>query len=136
MAVLFFNLRGVPNDEADDVRALLDAHDIAFYETDAGNWGMSLPAIWLYQAEDLEIAQPLFDEYQLERAQKQRALYLQAKRLGQHSGFWQRHLQQPVRFVLYLAALGLVGYCSVRWVFEIKPTEAPAQAISSNPPAK
>ena len=35
MAVLFFNLRGVPQDEADDVRELLQQHDIGFYETDA-----------------------------------------------------------------------------------------------------
>lgn len=140
MAVLFFNLRGVPNDEADDVRALLNSHAIAFYETDAGNWGMSLAAIWLYDAEDLAIAQPLFDDYQSARAQRQRALYLQAKREGLHQGFWRRHLQRPLRFTLYLAALALVGYCSVHWVFEITPTPTPPSnqnsEFSSTPLAK
>jgi hypothetical protein len=30
------NLRNVPDDEADDVRALLDDHDIAYCETSPG----------------------------------------------------------------------------------------------------
>lgn len=119
MAVLFFNLRGVPSDEADDIRELLAAHDIDFYETDAGNWGMSLPAIWLYQEEDLLIARPLFDEYQEQRAQRQRALYLQAKRLGKHPSFWQRHKSRPLQFLFYLVALSLIAYASVKWVFEL-----------------
>jgi hypothetical protein len=36
MAKLLLNLRNVPDDEADDVRALLDEHDIAYYETSRG----------------------------------------------------------------------------------------------------
>ena len=124
MAVLFFNLRGVPSDEADDVRALLATHEIDFYETDAGNWGMSLPAIWLYQEEDLLKARPLFDEYQEQRAQRQRALYLQAKRLGEHQNFWQRHRSRPFQFLLYLAALILIAYASVKWVFELGDTSS------------
>ncbi|MCX7041690.1 MAG: DUF6164 family protein, partial [Gammaproteobacteria bacterium] len=32
MSKLLLNLRNVPDDEADDVRALLDAHGIAYYE--------------------------------------------------------------------------------------------------------
>lgn len=31
MAKLLLNLRNVPDDEADDVRAMLEAHGIAFY---------------------------------------------------------------------------------------------------------
>ncbi|NBV74939.1 MAG: hypothetical protein EBR59_02925 [Methylococcaceae bacterium] len=119
MAVLFFNLRGVPGDEADDIRALLEAHAIDFYETDAGNWGMSLPAIWLYQEQDLQRARPLFDEYQEQRAQRQRALYLQAKRLGEHQNFWQRHRSRPLQFLFYTGALILIAYASVKWVFEL-----------------
>jgi hypothetical protein len=36
MTKLLLNLRNVPDDEADDVRALLDDHDIAYYETSPG----------------------------------------------------------------------------------------------------
>ena len=39
MATLLFRLRHVPDDEADDVRALLEENGIDFYETTPGNWG-------------------------------------------------------------------------------------------------
>ena len=42
MPLQLFNLRGVPEDEAEDIRQLLDEHEIEFYETSAGNWGVSL----------------------------------------------------------------------------------------------
>ena len=137
MAVLFFNLRGVPSDEADDIRELLATHQIDFYETDAGNWGMSLPAIWLYNEEDLLVARPLFDEYQEQRAQRQRALYLQARRLGEHQSFLQRHKSRPLQFLIYLLALSLIAYASVKWVFElgnIPSSRVPESSISE--PAK
>ncbi len=119
MAVLFFNLRGVPQDEADDVRELLQQHDIGFYETDAGNWGLSLPAIWLYDEEDLTVAQPLFDNYQQQRTIQQRALYREAIRTGQHQGFFLRNRRQPLRFLLFCSLIALFAYASVKWLFEL-----------------
>lgn len=119
MSVLFFRLAGVPQDEADDVRELLASHDIAFFETSAGNWGVSMPAIWLYRAADLAIAQPLMDDYQKNRAIQQRSLYLQAKLNGSHRGFFRQAAAKPVHFVGYCLALGLVAYASVKWVFEL-----------------
>jgi len=47
MAVQLFKLKGVPEDEAEDIRNLLTNHYIDHYETPAGNWGISMPAIWL-----------------------------------------------------------------------------------------
>lgn len=47
MSKLLFKLRGVPDDEADEIRALLAEKQIEYYETSAGNWGISLPALWL-----------------------------------------------------------------------------------------
>lgn len=119
MAILFFNLRGVPQDEADDVRALLAEHEIDFYETNDGNWGVSMPAIWLNNEEDLPLAQPLFDEYQYHRAIEQRALYRQLKQQGEHNGFWRQTLRQPLRFLLYSGFMVLIAYCSVKWLFEL-----------------
>jgi len=118
MSVLFFRLNGVPADEADDVRELLAANNIDFYETSAGNWGVSLPAIWLYHQADLARAQWLFDSYQQERALAQRKLYRQLKQQGQ-LGFWRHNARQPMRFLAYCAALALIVYVSVRWLFEL-----------------
>ena len=45
MSKLLFRLRNVPDDEADEVRELLTQHSIEFYETGAGNWGISMPRV-------------------------------------------------------------------------------------------
>ena len=47
MRELLFHLRGVTDDEADDVRELLREAGIEFYETQAGRWNLSVPALWL-----------------------------------------------------------------------------------------
>ena len=47
MPELLFKLRNVPDDEAEEVRQLLNDHEINFYETRAGGWGISMPGIWL-----------------------------------------------------------------------------------------
>ena len=53
MAKLLLNLRHVLDDEADDVRAFLDASDIAYYETSPGFWNISLGGIWIRDDDDL-----------------------------------------------------------------------------------
>lgn len=119
MTILFFSLRGVPDDEADDVRQLLASNDIEFYETSAGNWGISMPAIWLYQDQDLDKARLLFNAYQQQRALTQRALYRQLKAQGQYSGFFRHNASKPLRFLAYSLISGLVLYVSLKWLFEL-----------------
>lgn len=119
MSVLFFNLRGVPADEAEDVRALLDTNGIDFYETSAGLLGISLPAIWLYHPDDLSTAQQLFDDYQHNRAIQQRCLYQQRKQQGLQPGFWSHNLQHPIRFIGYCGISALIIYISLHWLLEL-----------------
>ncbi len=113
MAILFFSLRGVPEDEAEDVRAILAEHKIAFYETSAGNWGVSMPAIWLYDEADREKILPAFNDYQEQRAYTQRRLYREAQ--SQRS--WDADLL--LRRGFYASLLVLTAYVSVKWVFEM-----------------
>ena len=47
MSKLLLNLRNVPDDESDDVRALLLAHRIESYETQPSRWGISYGGIWV-----------------------------------------------------------------------------------------
>lgn len=119
MATLLFNLRGVPEDEAFEVRDLLMHHEIDFYETSAGNWGMSLPALWLRDDSQLSKAKQLLDEYQHYRYASQREAYLKRKAAGEHKTLWQSFLQHPFLFCTYLAIMGLIIYVSIRLVFEI-----------------
>ena len=64
MAVLLFPLRNVPDDEAEEVRALLGTHGIDFYETPASAFGISAGAIWLRDEAQLQVARQLIDDYQ------------------------------------------------------------------------
>lgn len=116
MSILFFNLRGVPTDEAEDVRELLRTNDIDFYETSAGLLGISLPAIWLYHQDDLANARQLFDDYQQKRAVQQRSLYEQRKQQGLEPGFWSHNLKHPFRFITYSALAALIVYISLHWL--------------------
>jgi hypothetical protein len=119
MSVLFFPLRGVPDDEADDVRQLLISHEIEFYETSAGNWGLSMPAIWLYTPEDLQKIQPFFDAYQQQRTLEQRALYKQAKNSHQTQSLLQALIYRPVQLSLYSGLIALIIYISFKWLFDL-----------------
>ena len=80
MAVLIFNLRHVPDDEAQDVRELLLDNNIEFYETSAGILGMSVPGLWVVNEEQVEEARHLIDEYQQLRQKRVREEYRLTKK--------------------------------------------------------
>ncbi|MBJ6980799.1 MULTISPECIES: DUF6164 family protein [unclassified Luteimonas] len=83
MAKLLLNMRMVPDDEADDVRAFLEAHAIAFHETLPSRWGISYGGIWVSDDADFPKARRLMDEYQARRqaqAREARALELREGR--------------------------------------------------------
>ena len=118
MPHLLFSLRGVPEDEAEEVRELLAEHAIDFYETSSGNWGISMPALWLKDKTQLTQARILLYEYQKNRAAAQRALYEQLKREGKAPSFWNNIKNHFWRFIVYLAAIALVLYASIKLIFE------------------
>jgi len=67
MTTLVFRLRNVPDEEADEVRSLLDEAGIGWYETTAGNWGIAMPGLWVGEADEAARARMLIDTYQRER---------------------------------------------------------------------
>ncbi|MEQ1528951.1 MAG: DUF6164 family protein [Methylococcales bacterium] len=118
MAKLLFSLRGVPDDEADEVRDLLIANDIDYYETSAGNWNISMPALWLKNDADFTKTRQLLDAYQQNRATSARARYLELKQQGQHLSMFQTIKKQPLRFIGYIAVMSLIIYASVKMVLD------------------
>jgi hypothetical protein len=113
MTKLLFRLRNVPDDEAAEVRQLLDENGIETYETDAGNWGISLPAIWLESADQFERAKALLDEYQSARAIRVRAEYEQLRSRGEHPSLLATLRAQPGKFLAYCVAILVILYLSV-----------------------
>ncbi len=120
MSVLLISLRNVPEDEAAEIRALLDANAIEFYETPAGRWGISAPAIWLKEAQSLKEAKALIEEYQRERFARQRAAYEQLKKEGRNRTLGDVFREDPVRFIAYLAIVLLVLYFSIKPFFTFR----------------
>ncbi len=113
MAKQLFILRGVPDDEADEIRTLLTERQIDFYETPAGSWGMSMPALWVKDESQFDQAKLLLDEYQQQRQEQARADYLALKKQGRQRGVFDLFKEQPLRYLLYLLLVVVLVYISV-----------------------
>ena len=113
MSKLLLNLRNVPDDEADDVRAMLDANRIAFYETKPSLWGISAGGIFVTEDAEIVEAKRLMADYQEQRRIRARAEYAAAVRDGTAETFWSMLRDEPGRVLLTLLAiaflLGLVA---------------------------
>ncbi len=116
MSTLLFSLRGVPEDEVEDIRQLLDEHHIDYYETDAGNWGISMPALWLKYPDELPKARQILDDYQLKRQIEQRNLYENLKKAGKAPTILDLIRQHPVEFFFSIGFIGVILYISYRLV--------------------
>lgn len=99
------NLRHVPDDEADEIRALFDAHDVRFYETPPSRWGISMGGFWVHDTDEANRAKVLLHEYQRQRMESQREAY-EARRLsGESGGVWQMLRHKPVRTLAACVAI-------------------------------
>lgn len=107
-------LRGVPEDEADEVRELLADNNFDFYETPAGNWGISMPAIWLNDESQYDQAKQLLDDYQVERQARARQTYNQQKEAGQQRTLLGAIIANPLHFLGYLIAAAVILYLSIK----------------------
>lgn len=110
MPVILFKLRNVPEDEAEEIRELLSRHNIEFYETPAGRWGVSMEAIWLKDESLLDNARRLIDEYQAQRYQRVRQEYRDLKEQGKVESFAQRLANRPAQIIFYVAIILTILY--------------------------
>ena len=106
MAKLLLNLRNVPDDEADEVRTLLDDHDIEHYDTPAGFWNISLGGIWVREDAAFAEAKRLMAEYQAQRATRVRTENEAARRDGTAGTFMTVLRNEPLRVLS--AVLGII----------------------------
>jgi len=108
MPVMLFKLRGVEDDEAEEIRALLAEHDVDYYETTNGRWGLGFAAIWLHDEHVYEHAKALIDEYQRERCLLAREAYEQLRLAGKHQTFWSMLKDRPLQVFLTVIAILIV----------------------------
>lgn len=113
MSIQLINLRGVPDDEANEIRALLSEHEIEFYETKEGGWGVSLPAIWLKDEAQLQQTQVLLAEYQTERLAKAQQQQEEERQAGVQPTFLGGLKENPLQVIVYVAIAFAVLYFSI-----------------------
>ncbi len=105
MANLLLNLYQVPDDEADDVRALLARLDIPFYETQPSRWGISHGGIWISDDDAFAQARQALSEYEALRTQRIRAEFAAARRDGPAFSLWTVLRDEPMRVVLMMIGI-------------------------------
>ena len=102
------NLRHVRDDEAQEVRELLDRNNIPYYETEPNRWGISAGAIWIANDRDASLARKLMARYQAERKTRARAEQEDGARLeGTAETFWSLARRQPLRLVMILFGIAI-----------------------------
>jgi hypothetical protein len=106
MSKLLLNLRGVPDDEADDVRRFLGSAGIGYYETQPTRWGTA-GCIWVDDADAAE-AKRLMAAYQKERHARARAERADAERNGTVETFVDVLRRQPLQVALTVIAIALI----------------------------
>ncbi len=119
MPVKLTSLRDMPDDEIEEIHELLTQHRIDYYETPAGNWGISAPAIWLHQPKELEGAKELLEQYQEERGQRMQAEHEQLRQQGLQRTLIDQIREYPLRVIALLALAVAVAYFSVVPFIEI-----------------
>lgn len=113
MAKLLMSMRGVPDDEQEEICALLDQHEIPHYVTTPGNWMISAGAIWLTDEDQLPQAQVLLNEYQQQRSQKAQKEYAMNRLNGEQASLLERIIENPLRFIGYLVIIIFILYISL-----------------------
>jgi len=113
MSHLVFKLNSVPEDEANEVRDLLEENEIQFYETDSGRWGLGYAAIWMKDKEHLDKAKSLIQEYQVERYQRVKSEHQALEESGEKISRIDFFMNSPIKFTILLVFAGLLAYFTV-----------------------
>jgi len=81
-----------------------------------------MPAIWLKESTQVELAKQLVATYQENRYQQARALFQQQKQNGEQKTLLKSFIQQPFRYLTYTVAIALILYISFRIVYDLLPS--------------
>jgi len=123
LATQLVKLRYVTDDEIAELHALFAEHDIEVYETTAGSFGISMPAIWLKNDSQLVYAKQVLKEYEQERYTRVKAEYEELKATGQQRTVWDMIRENPLRYILYVGCIIGLLYISLVPFLSLWPVE-------------
>ncbi|WP_218314151.1 DUF6164 family protein [Halomonas sp. 18071143] len=109
MAHLLFRLRHVTDEEAMEVRQLLDEHGFDVYETQAGFFRLGVDAIWLRNPAQRDDAEALLAQYQVERQASARKAHQEAVARNEAPTWRKRLREQPIQIALVMVAVILIA---------------------------
>jgi hypothetical protein len=112
-------MRDVPHDEAEEVRDLLKAHNIEYFETFAGNWGISMPALWIKNLNQFDLARELLNGYEKSRVEKVQQDYQEKLQKGEAKSMGQLFLDRPFQFLAYWTLIAAVVFISIYYFFTL-----------------
>ncbi|GAB2656320.1 DUF6164 family protein [Arenimonas aestuarii] len=118
MPTLLLNLRNVPDDEADEVRSLLEGHNIDYYETKPSLWGVSGGGLWLPDDSQATVAKAHLATYQAERGERMRRERAEAIAAGRAPKAWSAFREDPLRaLATVLGILLMLGLVTLPFLF-------------------
>lgn len=112
-------MRDVPEDEAEEVRTLLNSHDIEYFETFAGNWGISMPALWIKEVEEFDRARELIDRYQAQRSERISRELAQGVGSDGPKTLKESFMLRPFQFLAHWLLIAVVLFISIYYFFTL-----------------
>lgn len=110
-------MRDVPDDEADDIKALLESNSIDYFETFGGNWGISMPALWVKDKGQFSHARKIIDAYQVERTKRVESGDLDISENLDIKTLGDSFKKKPFHFISYWALIVIVLFISIYYFF-------------------
>ena len=117
MALLVFSLKDAP--EANDIRALLEANHIEFYETSEGRWEISVAAIWINNNDDYDRSRQLINEYQHNLIIRRQMEKTDPENSTQVPNWKQHLMNNPMVVIMYISAIAIVLALSILPFFRL-----------------
>jgi len=113
MAIQLMKLRHVPEDELVEVLQLLDEHEVDYYQTTAGLFGISLPALWMRDESRADEVRALLEGYAQQRqARAREARDLQIALHGKR-GIVDIFRDSPLKFIARVLLIAFFLWLSV-----------------------
>lgn len=118
MSTLVLNLRGVPEDEAEEVRELLETHGIDYFETPPNRWGITAGAIWLGDDDRADEVGQLLADYQEQRRERAQTERERERREGTLETVGAKLRNRPLACLTYLLLIAGLIYFTIRPFFQ------------------